>query len=119
MKKLLVEEPSTSDLISLWKPRAFSIALISPNPDPVGKFLETKHIPKHEASMAAILIWNEAQKTHIKAKIPTLIMGFGILGFGLAIIFSALGTSLLMVAAGMGLVAFGAGILLSGYLDRR
>ncbi len=119
MKKLHIAELSTSDLISLWKPKAFSIALVSPTPDPVGIFLERKHIPKHEASVAAILIWNEAQKTQIKSKIPALIMGFVILGFGLVFVFFGLISNYFMLAAGLGPVVLGSGILLNAYLDRR
>lgn len=119
MKKLLIEESSTSDLISIWKPRAFSIALISQTPDPVGIFLETKHIPKHEASVAAILIWNEAQKSRVKSNIPRLVICICILVFGMTLVLLGLFSSVPLAAIGACFVVPAAAVLLSEYLDRR
>lgn len=119
MKKTLQAELSASDLIRIWKSRAFEIALISASPDPVGIFLEKMHIPKHDASVAAILIWNEAQKSRIKSIIPGVALTLCILCFGVTLVVIGFISNFLLFGVGVGTVAICAAVLLGVYVDSK
>ena len=118
MKKLQQDDPSTADLILIWKGQAFEVAVRAKTPDPVARFLEARHIPKHEASVAAIMIWNEAKKSRIKESLPALIFGSAILGAGLLYAGLMLLQGSLFFFVGLGPIAFGGWIIWDGYPRR-
>ena len=82
----------------------------------MGRFLESKKIPRDVASETAIGIWNEAQKSRIKSNIPKLVIGYFLIFLGVAITLYLVFWEGYFTVISLGPCVLGAGVLWGGYL---